>query len=43
MAKFVTIKVDTDCCQRYGVCGEQYVGDIAFDDEGRVTATRFRF
>ena len=43
MAKFVTIKVDTDCCQRFGVCGEQYVGDIAFDDEGRVTATRFRF
>jgi len=40
---FVKIKVDSTCCQRYGICGEQYVTDIQFDDAGHVSATRFRF
>jgi Niemann-Pick C1 protein len=40
---FVQIKVESDCCQRYGICGEQYVTDIQFDDSGVVKATRFRF
>lgn len=43
MKKFVQIKVDSRCCQDYGVCGEQYVGDIVFDDKDRVMTTRFRF
>lgn len=43
MRKFVNIKVESDCCQKYGICGEQFVTDVAFDKNGRVSATRFRF
>ncbi len=43
MKKFVKIKVESDCCQKYGICGEQFVTDVAFDRDGRVSATRFRF
>lgn len=43
MALFVDIKVESDCCQTYGICGEQYSQDVIFDDTGRVTSTRFRF
>jgi Niemann-Pick C1 protein len=43
MRKFVQIKVESDCCQKYGICGEQFVTDVAFDKTGRVSATRFRF
>jgi Niemann-Pick C1 protein len=41
--EFVKIRVESDCCQHYGICGEQFVSDIVFDDNGKVTATRFRF
>lgn len=40
---FVEIKILSTCCQSYGICGEQYSGDIIFDDLGTVTATRFRY
>mmetsp|Transcript_30656 Transcript_30656/g.37912 ORF Transcript_30656/g.37912 Transcript_30656/m.37912 type:complete len:370 (+) Transcript_30656:1597-2706(+) len=43
MARFVQIKIESDCCQSYGVCGEQYAQDVIFDDTGRVTTSRFRF
>ena len=43
MAIFVTIQVESDCCQSYGICGEQYSQDVIFDDTGRVTTSRFRF
>lgn len=43
MALFVQIKVESDCCQQYGICGEQYSLDVIFDDTGRVTTTRFRY
>ena len=43
MARFVQIKVESKCCQSYGICGEQYAQDVIFDDEGRVTTSRFRF
>lgn len=43
MRKFVNIKVESDCCQLYGICGEQYISDIIFNAAGKVTATRFRF
>lgn len=42
MRQFVQIKIDSDCCQSYGICGEQYSLDIIFDDLDRVSATRFR-
>ena len=43
MARFVQIRVESDCCQSYGICGEQYSQDVIFNDEGRVTTTRFRY
>lgn len=43
MQMFVNVKIDSECCQNYGLCGEQYSLDIIFDDEGVVRATRFRF
>jgi Niemann-Pick C1 protein len=43
MRQFVNIKIESECCQSYGVCGEQYSLDIIFDDLNRVEATRFRF
>ena len=43
MAQFVQIKIESPCCQSYGICGEQYSLDVIFDDTGRVSTTRFRF
>jgi Niemann-Pick C1 protein len=43
MKLFVQVKIESDCCQKYGLCGEQYSLDIIFDDLGRVETTRFRF
>lgn len=43
MALFVNIKIESECCQSYGVCGETYSLDIIFDDTGRVSTSRFRF
>lgn len=43
MRMFVNTKIESECCQSYGVCGEQYSLDIIFDDYNTVTATRFRF
>lgn len=40
---FTQIKVASQCCQKYGICGEQYSLDIVFNDEGKVETTRFRF
>jgi Niemann-Pick C1 protein len=42
MRQFVAIRIDSPCCQQYGICGEQYSLDIIFDDLDRVSATRFR-
>lgn len=35
--------IDSKCCKKYGICGEQYKIDIGFDDEGKLDSTRFRF
>lgn len=43
MKLFVNIKIESDCCQSFGICGEQFSLDVIFDDLERVTATRFRF
>lgn len=43
MRLFVQIQIESDCCQKYGICGEQYSLDVVFDDLGRVETTRFRF
>jgi Niemann-Pick C1 protein len=43
MALFVKVKIDSECCQSYGLCGEQFSLDVIFDDTGIVRATRYRF
>ena len=43
MQMYVNTKIDGDCCQTYGLCGEQYSLDVIFNDYGVVTASRFRF
>ena len=43
MREFIKIEIDSDCCQKYGICGEQYSLDIVFNDQGQVETTRFRF
>ena len=44
LQKFVQIAIESDCCFSYGICGEQYVKDIVFDEAtGDVITTRFRF
>jgi Niemann-Pick C1 protein len=43
MKLFTQISIEGQCCQKYGICGEQYSQDIVFDDYGRVETTRFRF
>lgn len=40
---FVNVKIESDCCQKFGICGEQFVTDISFNKNGEVDATRFRF
>ena len=40
---FTQIKVDSQCCQKYGICGEQFSLDIVFNDQGKVETPRFRF
>ena len=34
MALFVNIKIESECCQSYGICGEQYSLDVIFNNEG---------
>lgn len=43
MKNFIKIKIESDCCQKYGICGEQYSLDIVFNEQGQVQTTRFRF
>ncbi|CAG9311616.1 unnamed protein product [Blepharisma stoltei] len=40
---FLTVSIDSICCKKFGVCGEQYETDIIFDDDGEIKASRFRF
>ena len=43
MREFIKIPINSDCCQKYGICGEQYSLDVVFNDEGKVETSRFRF
>ena len=43
MRRFVNVKISSECCLRYGICGEQFVKDVVFDNEGNIESTRFRF
>jgi Niemann-Pick C1 protein len=41
--KFLEIKISSVCCQKNALCGEQYITDINFNEEGIIDATRLRF
>lgn len=41
--EFLKISTDDKCCKRNGICGEPYMMDLSFDDEGKLDSTRFRF
>lgn len=41
--EFLKIRIDSKCCVEEGVCGETYVTDISFDEQGNIEASRFRF
>ena len=34
MRDLLNVKINSDCCLRYGICGEQFVKDIVFDKAG---------
>lgn len=42
LRRFLAIKIDSPCCQSYGICGEQYVTDVTFDEEDKVVSSRLR-
>lgn len=41
--RFLDVSIESVCCKKYGICGEQYDTDIIFDDEGNIVTSRFRF
>ena len=41
--KFLEVKINSVCCQKNAICGEQYINDINFNEEGIIDATRLRF
>ncbi|CAN0484751.1 unnamed protein product, partial [Ectocarpus sp. 12 AP-2014] len=45
---FLSIPIESQCCQSYGACGAQFDTDVSFDDGGedgvrRIVASRLRF
>jgi Niemann-Pick C1 protein len=41
--EYLKTKIDDICCKQFAICGETYKGDIYFNDDGLIEATRFRF
>ena len=41
--EFLKMKTDHVCCTEEGICGEQYLTDIAFTESGDIEASRFRY
>jgi Niemann-Pick C1 protein len=41
--EFLKIKIENPCCSEDAVCGEQYIDDIQFSQDGKIEASRFRF
>lgn len=42
LKQFLSISIDSPCCQSFGICGEQYNKDLIFDDDGKLVSTRLR-
>mmetsp|Transcript_62968 Transcript_62968/g.73288 ORF Transcript_62968/g.73288 Transcript_62968/m.73288 type:complete len:917 (+) Transcript_62968:72-2822(+) len=43
LRNYLQIGINSTCCRSYGICGMQYVKDFAFDPNGTLTTSRFRF
>lgn len=41
--EFLKMKAGADCCTQDAICGEPFKGDITFDENGEIKASRFRF
>ena len=41
--EFIKITTESKCCKSYGICGEQFKGDIFYGKDGSIEASRFRF
>lgn len=41
--RFLDVTIESVCCKKYGICGEQFDTDIIFDSTGNVKTSRFRF
>lgn len=40
---FLNVKIESHCCKKYGICGEQYEKDIIFGPDGNIVTSRYRF
>lgn len=34
LRRFMEVSIESSCCQNYGICGEQYISDMRFNDAG---------
>ncbi|MGL4948644.1 MAG: hypothetical protein ACRC42_04710 [Mycoplasma sp.] len=41
--EFLKMPTDHFCCKTNAICGEPYMGDISFNENGEIEASRFRF
>lgn len=41
--RFLSVPIESECCKKYGICGEQYDTDIIFNEYGDIVSSRFRF
>ena len=42
LKRFLSVNIESTCCQSYGICGEQYISDLRFDDDGKLKSSRLR-
>ena len=40
---FLQIRIESECCKKYGICGEQYEKDIIWGPDGNILTSRYRF
>lgn len=40
---FLDVKIESKCCQEFGICGETYGMDMNFNEDGKLESSRFRF
>ncbi|CAD8070438.1 unnamed protein product [Paramecium primaurelia] len=43
LKRFLGVRINSPCCQRYGICGETFEADIVLNEQGYVKTSRLRF